>query len=117
MSAKKIIGIIVSVVFIAAFVFVLVWGIINWNKVKDGLSGSGLYTQEDIQKSYEDGYNTALADKEEYEKLITSYRDTITTQTDLISQYTSEANALNNSIKDYQEQVENLTEQRGVLET
>ena len=27
MSAKKIIGIIVSVVFIAAFVFVLVWGI------------------------------------------------------------------------------------------
>ena len=117
MSAKKIIGIIVSVVFIAAFVFVLVWGIINWNKVKDGFSGSGLYTQEDIQKSYEDGYNTALADKEEYEKLITSYRDTITTQTDLISQYTSEANALNNSIKDYQEQVENLTEQRGVLET
>lgn len=116
MSAKKIIGIIVSVVFIAAFVFVLVWGIINWNKVKDGFSGSGLYTQEDIQKSYEDGYNTALADKEEYEKLITSYRDTITTQTDLISQYTSEANALNNSIKDYQEQVENLTEQRGVLE-
>lgn len=71
MSAKKIIGIIVSVVFIAAFVFVLVWGIINWNKVKDGLSGSGLYTQDDIQKSYEDGYNTALADKEEYEKLIT----------------------------------------------
>ena len=117
MSAKKIIGIIVSVVFIAAFVFVLVWGIINWNKVKDGLSGSGLYTQDDIQISYEDGYNTALADKEEYEKLITSYRDTITTQTDLISQYTSEANALNNSIKDYQEQVENLTEQRGVLET
>lgn len=117
MSAKKIIGIIVSVVFIAAFVFVLVWGIINWNKVKDGLSGSGLYTQDDIQKSYEDGYNTALADKEEYEKLITSYRDTITTQTDLISQYTSEANALNNSIKDYQEQIEKLNEQRGVLET
>ena len=70
MSAKKIIGIIVSVVFIAAFVFVLVWGIINWNKVKDGLSGSGLYTQEDIQKSYEDGYNTALADKEEYDHRI-----------------------------------------------
>lgn len=117
MSAKKIIGIIVSVVFIAAFVFVLVWGIINWNKVKDGLSGSGLYTKEDIQNSYEDGYNTALADKEEYDKLITSYRDTITTQTDLISQYESEANTLNNSIKEYQEQVNKLTEQRGVLQT
>ena len=45
MSAKKIIGIIVSVVFIAAFVFVLGWGIINWNKVKDGFSGSGLCIQ------------------------------------------------------------------------
>ena len=117
MTTKKIIGIIVSVVFIAAFVFVLVWGIINWNKVKDGLPGSGLYTKEDIQNSYEDGYNTALADKEEYDKLITSYRDTITTQTDLISQYESEANTLNNSIKEYQEQVNKLTEQRGVLQT
>ena len=117
MSTKKIIGIVFSVLFIGVFVFVLVWGIINFDKVKAGMSGNGLYTQEDIQNAYEDGYNTALSDKEEYDELINSYRDTITTQNDLISQYSSEATALNNSIKDYQGQIATLNEQKSVLET
>ena len=70
-----------------------------------------------MQNAYEDGYSTALADKEEYDKLINSYRDTITTQNDLISQYSSEATALNNSIKDYQGQVATLNEQKAAIET
>ena len=81
------------------------------------MAGNGLYTQDDVQKSYEDGYNKALADKDEYDKLINGYRDTITTQNDLISQYTSEATALNNSIKDYQGQIATLNEQKTALET
>ena len=117
MSAKKIVGIVFSVLFIAAFAFVLTWGIINFEKVKDGMAGNGLYTQDDIQNAYEDGYSTALSDKEEYDKLINSYRDTITTQNDLISQYTSEATALNGTIKDYQGQVATLNEQKTALET
>ena len=116
-TTKKVLTIIFSILIIGAFAFTLTWGIINWSKVKDGMSGSGLYTQDDVQNAYEDGFNKALSDKEEYEKLINSYKDTITTQTDLISQYTSEANILNNSIKDYQEQINGLTEQKSVLET
>ena len=116
MSTKKILAIIFSVLVIGAFAFVLTWGIINWSKVKDGMAGNGLYTQDDVQSAYEDGYNTALADKEAYEKLINSYRDTITTQNDLISQYTSEAIALNRSIKDYQSQVATLQDEKGALE-
>ncbi|MBR4003524.1 MAG: hypothetical protein IKI95_05670, partial [Clostridia bacterium] len=58
------------------FCFVLVWGITNFNKVQEGLSGTGLYTQEDLNKAYEDGYDKALTDKAEYEELINSYRDT-----------------------------------------
>lgn len=116
-TTRKVLTIIFSILIIAAFAFVLTWGIINWSKVKDGVSGSGLYTQDDIQNAYEDGYNTALADKEEYDKLINSYRDTITTQNDLISQYASEATALNNSIKDYQGQIATLNEQKTALET
>ena len=116
-TTKKVLTIIFSIVIIGVFAFLLTWGIINWSKVKDGMAGNGLYTQEDIQKSYEDGYSTALKDKEEYEKLIDSYRDTITTQNDLISQYTSEAAALNNSIKDYKEQVAMLQEQKTAIET
>lgn len=93
-TTRKVLTIIFSILIIGAFAFLLTWGIINWSKVKDGMAGNGLYTQEDVQKSYEDGYSTALKDKEEYDKLINSYRDTITTQNDLISQYTSEATAL-----------------------
>lgn len=116
-TTKKVLTIIFSILIIGAFAFVLTWGIINWSKVKDGMAGNGLYTQDDVQNAYEDGYSTALSDKEEYEKLIDGYRDTITTQNDLISQYTSEATALNNNIKNYQGQVETLNEQKTALET
>ncbi len=114
-TTKKVLTIIFSILIIGVFVFLLTWGIINWSKVKDGMAGNGLYTQEDVQKSYEDGYSTALKDKDEYDKLINSYRDTITTQNDLISQYTSEATALNNSIKDYQGQITTLNEQKAAI--
>jgi len=114
-TTKKVLTIIFSILIIGAFAFLLTWGIINWSKVKDGMAGNGLYTQEDVQKSYEDGYSTALKDKDEYDKLINSYRDTITTQNDLISQYTSEATALNNSIKDYQGQITTLNEQKAAI--
>lgn len=114
-TTKKVLTIIFSILIIGVFAFLLTWGIINWSKVKDGMAGNGLYTQEDVQKSYEDGYSTALKDKDEYDKLINSYRDTITTQNDLISQYTSEATALNNSIKDYQGQVATLNEQKAAI--
>ena len=42
METKKVLGIIFSVLFIGAFAFVLSWGIINFNKVQDGLSGTGV---------------------------------------------------------------------------
>ena len=115
-TTRKVLTIIFSILIVGAFAFVLTWGIINWSKVKEGMAGNGLYTQDDVQKSYEDGYSTALKDKEEYEKLITGYRDTITTQNDQISQHTSEVNSLNNSIKDYQAQISTLTEQKEAIE-
>ena len=116
-TTRKVLTIIFSILIVAAFAFVLTWGIINWSKVKEGMAGNGLYTQDDVQKSYEDGYNTALSDKSEYEKLIDSYRDTITMQNDLISQHTSEVNILNISIKDCQGQITTLNEQKTALES
>ena len=116
-TTKKVLTAIFSVLIIGAFAFLLTWGIINWSKVKDGMAGNGLYTQDDVQNAYEDGYSTALKDKDEYDKLINSYRDTITTQNDLISQYTSEAASLNNSIKDYKAQIATLQEQKTAIET
>ncbi len=117
METKKVLGIIFSIIFVLAFGFALTWGIINFKKVKDGMSGTGVYTQEDVHKAYEDGYNTAISDKEGYDKLINSYRDTITTQADQISQLNSDVAVLNNANKDYKTQVSNLTAQRETLET
>lgn len=116
-TTKKVLIIIATIILVAAFVFAITWGIINWSKVKEGMKGNGLYTQEDIQKSYEDGFNKALSDKNEYEKLISSYKDTITTQNDLISQHTSEVAILNSTIKDYEGQIRLLTEQKTALDT
>ncbi len=117
METKKVLGIIFSILFVGAFIFALTWGIINFNKVKEGMSGTGVYTEQDLNNAYEDGYNTALSDKEGFEKLINSYRDTITTQSDQISQLNSEVSNLKNTNKDYKTQVENLTAQRENLET
>ena len=75
MTAKRIIAIVLSALLLAVSVFSLVWGIINFNKVKEGFKGSGLYTQTDIDAAYEDGYGEALGNKQEYEELIAEYRD------------------------------------------
>ena len=61
METKKVLSLIFSLLFVGAFTFVLVWGITNFNKVQEGLSGTGLYTQEDLNKAYEDGYDTVCS--------------------------------------------------------
>ena len=112
METKKVLGVIFSLIFVGLFIFVLTWGVINFNKVKDGMSGTGIYTEQDINSAYEDGYNTALNDKDEYNELINSYRDTITTQTDQISQLKNEVNTLTNQNRDYTTQINNLTQNK-----
>lgn len=80
---KQIFIVVFSLLLVGLFIFILKWGILNWSKVKDGMSRSGIYTETDIKTAYEDGYNQALADKAEYEKLIVYYRA-------LIEQYEKE---------------------------
>lgn len=116
MSTKKILTIIFSVLIIGVFAFLLTWGIINWSKVKEGMAGNGLYTKADIDNAYEDGYNTALQDKDEYDDLINEYRDTITTLTDNISQLNSELSALKRTNNSLELQITNLTLLRDKLE-
>ena len=116
METKKVLTLIFSLIFVGAFAFCLTWGIINFNKVKDGMSGIGVYTQEDINNAYNDGYDTALKDKNEYTELIAGYRDTITTLNDNISQLNSQVNNLTNNNKDYANQVNKLNEEKNNLD-
>ena len=117
METKKVLGIIFSLLFLGAFTFVLTWGIINFNKVKDSMSGTQIYDSEDLNNAYQDGYDTALKDKEEYTGLINSYRDTITTLNDNISQLNSQIATLQNNNKDYETQVNTLSTQKANLQT
>lgn len=112
METRKILSIIFSLVFILGFGFVLAWGITNFNKVQEGISGTELYNQDDLNKAYQDGYDTALTDKNEYDELINSYRDTITTLNDNISQLNSQVATLTNENKDYLNQVNTLESQK-----
>ena len=117
MLTKNILGIIFSIIFIGAFAFAITWAVINQEKVKELMSGTGIYTEEDLNSAYEDGYNTALENKEEYDTLINSYRDTITTQTDEISKLNSQIILLTNNNKDYEIQIASLESQKTELET
>lgn len=66
METKQILTTIFGFLIVAILAFVVIWSVINFDKVKDGMSGSGVYTYEDIQNAFEDGYNTALVNKAEY---------------------------------------------------
>lgn len=113
---KKVLGIVFSLIFIAAFAFVLAWGIINFNKVKEGMSGTGLYTQEDLNKAHEDGYNSALKDKDEYDGIINDYRDKITELNDNISQLNTQVNNLTSSNSDYLKRIDLLLNEKSQVE-
>lgn len=94
MSKKNIIiSSIISLLFIIVFAFCLTWTIINWNTVQSGMSGTTLYTKDDLDKAKQDGYNDGIKDKNEYISLIDEYRDTIINNNDEIS-------VLNKTIKE-----------------
>lgn len=115
-TTKKVLISIFSILLICAFAFLITWGVINFNKVKEGMSGTGIYTKADVDKAYDDGYNTALENKSEYDTLINDYKDTITLQTDTISQLNSAKQTLDKNIQDYQSQISTITEQRDALQ-
>ena len=117
METRKVLSIIFSIVFLAAFGFVLSWGIINFNKVQNAMSGTQIYDSEDLDKAYNDGYDTALENKKEYDALINGYRDNITSLNDTISQLNSQIITLQNTNKDCNTQIQNLNDAKTSLES
>ncbi len=65
-DTKRVLIIIVSTILIGAVIFFVVWGVINFDAVKKAMSGTALYTQEDLDNAYRDGYDTAFTDKKDY---------------------------------------------------
>lgn len=98
-KSKKASIAIVSVLLILAFGGVLAWGIVNYDKVKNGLQKNNLYTQTDLENSYKDGYSTALTDKESLLKTIDDYKATVSQKQDLLTAKESENLELKSQIE------------------
>ena len=77
-TTKKVLFTVFTVLLVGALTFLIIWGVTNFNKVQEGLSGTGLYTKEDVDNAYRDGYNMALFDKGAFEEQITELRNELT---------------------------------------
>ena len=81
MSAKKVIGIIVSSVLVLALGFCITWTVINFDAIKYAMSGTALYTKEDLEAAYQDGYNSAGLDHKDLQDIIADLRADLDAET------------------------------------
>ena len=100
-KGKKIGWSIFAIVMVVILAFCGIWLYKNIDNIGAGLDGANLYTQEDLDQAYKDGYTEGNKDKEANESLINEYRETITELTDKVNKL----EALN------QEYLENNTNQ------
>ena len=67
--AKKIILIVLGIVFATTIGFGIYWTVSNWDAIKQAMDGTHLYTKEDVDNAYDQGYDKAIVNKNEYNLL------------------------------------------------
>lgn len=82
---KKLISVICVCLLAGLFVFIGVWSYINFDDLKLAMSGTQIYTKDDIDKAYKDGYDKALDNQTDYNNLLSEYREDIASLTDEVS--------------------------------
>lgn len=81
MSAKKIVVIVLSSALALILGFCTFWVINNYDAIEYAMSGSALYTKTDLEKAYEDGYNSAGFDVKDLNDQIADLRNKLETKT------------------------------------
>ena len=107
-TTGKIFTVLFSILLVGLIAFGIIWGVNNSNSIKEGLSGSNLYTEEDLKKAHEEGYNEALENEENYLATIDELRDNLTNVTDNLSRVNLELQKALEENKGYVKQVEDL---------
>lgn len=82
---KKIVITICICLLVGLFGFIGVWTYINFEDLKLALSGTQIYTKDDVDNAYQDGYDKALDNKTDYDSLLSEYREDIASLTDEVS--------------------------------
>lgn len=116
MNKRKVIFLVVLYSLLAIGVGALIfWGVNNAKKLKSALNGTNLYTKEDLDNSYNDGYKDALEDKDAYIALINEYKATILNLTDSNTQLKSQITKVKNENADQKTKITALTGERDNL--
>lgn len=76
-KTMKIVGSVLTIVVISAFVFCTVWTVRNWDKVYASLDGTSIYTAEDIKKAKEDTWAEAASNEKEKDNTISDLRELV----------------------------------------
>lgn len=111
MDVKKLITIICVSVLIGLFGFIGVWFFMNFDTVKLAISGTQIYTQEDLDSAYQDGYDNALENKNDYDTLIGDYREQIASLTDEVSKLKYNLSITEDTISQNESEIDNLNSQ------
>ena len=91
---KKKGSIIFTTILVCLLGFCVIWSISNFDKLKLAISGTALYTKEDVDNAYRDGYDTAVTDKADLLVQIEALRNELDVKT-------AELSALKNKFADY----------------
>lgn len=91
---KKKGSIIFTTILVCLLGFCVIWSISNFDKLKLAISGTSLYTKEDVDNAYRDGYDTAVTDKSDLLVQIETLRNELDIKT-------AELSALKNKLADY----------------
>ena len=111
--AKKVVPIVICILILGALGCFIG---LNWNSFKVMLSGAKIYTHEQIEESYDKGYNDANTNEQEYLSQLDYYKALTEDKEIEILNLTSQINNLTNDNIDYEKQLANLTSQKENLE-
>lgn len=121
-NVKK--GLIITIILIlmAGIAFLIYWGVNNYEKVQEGLKGTGIYTAQDLENAKKEGYQegaNSLKDLEQQFENIKTQLDTkvnkVNELTQQVALLTKENDELNSNKLENEELIRNLREEITVL--
>lgn len=112
-TAKKWLISIGIIILALAIGFLIYWGVSNYEKVKEGFKGTGLYTAADLEKAKMEGYQEGANSLQELEKQIQNFKSQLDTKTKTINELTDKVNALQAEKKELQNTIANKDNEIG----
>lgn len=112
-TAKKWLISIGIIILALAIGFLIYWGVSNYEKVKEGFKGTGLYTAADLEKAKMEGYQEGANSLQELEKQIQNFKSQLDTKTKTINELTDKVNTLQAEKKELQNTIANKDNEIG----